>query len=268
MGAQSRRRPAPESSSPVVLEKLENVVLVLLNRPEVHNAIDTRLRDALYETLAAVRDDPEVSVVILHGAGPSFSSGGDLHEFGTARSPVAAREARWRRDLCGALLALPKPTIAAVHGYAVGGGWELALLCDLCIVARGARFRFSETGLGMIPGLGGTQTVARLVGGCRAMDAVLSARWLRAKEAVEWGLANACVPRRSLLRTALDWARDIARWPPLLLRETKRLVWQGCDLPLPAALALERRVADLAGKGGFIAAAVVAGEGTRARAKS
>lgn len=231
------------SPSVVLFERLGAIALVTLNRPEVHNAIDTSMRDALHATLAAARDDPEVRAVVLRGAGRSFSSGGDVREFGSARSPVAAREARWRRDLCGALLDLKKPTIAAVHGYAVGGGWELALLCDLCIVARGARFRFSETGLGMIPGLGGTQTMTRVAGSSRAMEAVLSGRWCSAEEVVEWGLANACVARDKVVETAIDWGLAIARLPEPLVCASKRLVWDGCDLPLPLALELESRLA-------------------------
>ena len=119
------------------------------------------MRDALFEALHAVRDDPDVRAMVLRGNGPAFSTGGDVAEFGSAPSPVTARDVRWRRDVWGLLHTLSKPTIAAVHGYAVGGGFEMALLCDLCIAADDARFCYPETGLAMIPGVAGTQTTPR-----------------------------------------------------------------------------------------------------------
>ncbi len=236
------------------LEKSGAVACITLNRPHVHNAYDTRMRDALYEALLAVRDDPEVRAVILRGAGRSFCSGGDLREFGTAPSLVAAREARWRRDVCGLLASLPKATIAAVQGYAVGGGLELALLCDLCLLASNARLRYPETGLGMIPGLGGTQTTTHLARLGRAQELVLSGCWLTAREAVEWGLALACLPRPRLWPATQHLARQCATLSPALLAASKRVVWEGSELPLTTALDLERRLATR----GFLASANVA----------
>ena len=142
-----------------------------------------------------MRDDPEVRAVILRGNGPAFCTGGDVSEFGSAPSPTAARDVRWRRDVWGLLRALPKPVIAAVHGYVVGGGFEMALLCDLCIAAADARFAYPETGLAMIPGVAGTQTTPRAIGVGRAMDLILTGRWLTRAEALRPGHRH---PRRGV----------------------------------------------------------------------
>lgn len=233
----------PPSPAVVLYDKLDAIGVVTLNRPARHNAYDMAMRDGLYEALQAVRDDPEVRVVVLRGNGPSFCSGGDLREFGTAASPIAARTARWRRDVWGLLLELPQPTIAAVHGYTVGGGFEMALLCDLCIAANDTRLRFPETGLGMIPGVGGTQTAPRRFGHAVALDLLLSGRWVDTAEALHLGLVQRLVPPRQLRRAALAWAADLARLAPDLVARLKRAVHGGLDLPLPQALEWEKRLA-------------------------
>src|SRR5512144_619785 len=162
------------TDTPVLYAKQDAVALVTLNRPKVLNAYNVAMRDALFEILQAVRDDPELRVMILQGNGPAFCSGGDITEFGRAPSPIAARDVRWRRDVWGLLWALPKFTIAAVHGAVVGSGFEMVLLCDCCIAATDARFSLPETGLAMIPGVGGTQTGPRHLGASLAMDTVLT----------------------------------------------------------------------------------------------
>ncbi|GIW45637.1 MAG: 3-hydroxybutyryl-CoA dehydratase [Candidatus Binatia bacterium] len=217
-----------------------------LNRPEVHNAYNMAMRDGLFEVLSAIRDDPEVRVGVILGNGPSFCSGGDLNEFGTAASPTSARAARWRRDVAGLLASLWKPMIAGVHGYAVGGGLELALLCDWCVLSDDARMCYPETGLGTIPGVGGTQTMPRLAGRARALEAMGSGRWLSPREAVEWGLAVRIVARARLESTVWTLAEKLAAIEPALLQLSKRAVWEGLDRSLAAGLCLERRLASRA----------------------
>jgi enoyl-CoA hydratase/carnithine racemase len=226
----------------VLLDKLDGIAVVSLNRPEVLNAYSMAMRDALHSSLEAVRDDPEISAMVLRGNGPAFCSGGDLREFGSAASVVAARQARWRRDVWDLLYRLAKPTIAAVHGFVVGGGFEMALLCDLCIASRDARFFYPETGLAMIPGVCGTQTTPRLAGAGRALDLVLSGRELTAAQAVSWGLVTRVVPVGRVDATAKRLARQLARQPAGLVARAKRGVIEGLDLPLREALALERRL--------------------------
>ena len=144
-------------------EKDGGVVRVALNRPEVLNAVNLQMRDDLWEAFCAVRDDPDARVLVLRGEGKAFSAGADIGDFGTAPSLVEARRARRERDLWALLLHLPKPTIAAVHGYALGAGCEMSLLCDLRVAAEDARFGLPEVGLGYVPSAGGTQTLPRTV---------------------------------------------------------------------------------------------------------
>jgi len=242
----SSRPVAGACQEPAVLLHKEDggrVAVVSLNRPRVLNAYGIEMRDALYEALLAVRDDPEVRVMVLRGNGPAFGSGGDLREFGSAPSPYAARSTRWRRDVWGALWSLPKITVAAVHGFVVGGGFEMALLCDHCIAARDARFRLPETGLGMIPGVGGTQTLPRLIGAGRAADLVLTGRWLDAGEARRLGIVARVVAPARLRGAARAWARRVAGLDPALVAALKRAVGDGLEMDVDAGLACERRLA-------------------------
>jgi enoyl-CoA hydratase len=242
----SRRRVAGFRREPAALLHKEDggrVAVVSLNRPRVLNAYGIEMRDALYEALLAVRDDPEVRVMVLRGNGPAFSTGGDLREFGSAPSPYVARSTRWRRDVWGVLWSLPQITVAAVHGFVVGGGFEMALLCDHCIAARDARFRLPETGLGMIPGVGGTQTLPRLIGAGRAADLVLTGRWLDAREARRLGIAARVVAPARLRAAAAAWARRAAALEPALVSALKRAVNDGLDMCIGGGLACERRLA-------------------------
>jgi enoyl-CoA hydratase/carnithine racemase len=224
-------------------ERRGAVAVVTLDRPERLNAYDVAMRDDLHAVLGAADADPTVRVLVLRGRGPAFSTGGDLAEFGSAPSPFVARAVRWRRDVWGRLLTLRAATIAAVHGYAVGGGMEMALLCDLCVAAVDARFALPETGLGMIPGVGGTQTLPRRVGTARALDAVLMGTWLDARAAGRLGIANRVVPRAQLATEALGLARTLARLDPAVVQAARRCVRAAHNLPLDAGVALERRLA-------------------------
>jgi enoyl-CoA hydratase len=226
----------------VIYEKDGPVAIVSLNRPRVLNAYNMAMRDALFEALQAVRDDPDVHAMVLRGNGPAFCTGGDISEFGSAPSPVVARDVRWRRDVWGVLRALPKPTIAAVHGYTVGGGFEMALLCDFCVAAEGARFAYPETGLAMIPGVAGTQTTPRAVGIGRALDLVLTGRRLDAHEALRMGIVARVVPLAALRTVAIDLARRLCEVPPTLIAKVKRAVNDGLEMSLAEGLGLERRL--------------------------
>jgi len=232
-------------SSPVLYDKNGAVAIISLNRPQVLNAYNVAMRDALFEALQAAADDPEIRAVVLRGNGPAFCTGGDVSEFGTAPSPTVARDVRWRRDVWGLLRSLPKPTIAAVHGYVVGGGLEMALLCDLCIAAEDARFAYPETGLAMIPGVAGTQTTPRAIGVGRAMDLVLTGRWLTAHEALRLGIVSRVVALETPGAAAVDLGRGLCELAPAIVARTKRAVDEGLDVSLAEGLALEKRMAEL-----------------------
>ena len=227
----------------VGFEKQDAIAVVTLDRPARLNAYNVAMRDDLYAVLTAIDDDPEVRVCILRGRGRAFSTGGDVREFGSAPSPVIARAVRFQRDVWGRLLRLRAVTIAAVHGFTVGGGLEMMLLCDLRLAADDARFALPETGLGMLPGVAGTQTMPRAVGVGRALELTLTDRWLDARTALRWGLVNRITPRAQLERSALAWARRLARVDPATAQAVRRSIRAAHDAPLAEAIALERRLA-------------------------
>jgi len=229
--------------STIRYEKRGPIALLTLDRPEVLNAYDVAMRDDLDAALGAADEDPDVRVLVLRGAGPAFSSGGDVREFGTAPSPMVARIVRWRRDVWGRLVSLRAATVASVHGHAVGGGMEMAMLCDLCIAADDAGFALPETGLGMIPGVGGTQTLPRRAGVGRALDVVLAGRRLDAREALATGIVYRVVPRAALERETLALARRLARLDPAFVQAARRAVRAALDVDLASGIRLERRLA-------------------------
>jgi len=240
-----RSKTAPSASVRAVLyEKRDGIAWVTLNRPDKFNAYNVAMRDALYETLSAIHDDPEVRAMVLRGAGPAFSTGGDVSEFGQAPSPIAARWIRFRRDVWGRLKNLPIPTVAAVHGFTVGGGMEMALLCDVAIAADDARFCLPETGLGMVPGVAGTQTAPRRLKPGWALDLCITGRWIDAPMALFVGLVAKVVPRKTLDRTAYAWAARLSRTRREVAAIAKLAVWEGLDGSLAQGLELESRLAE------------------------
>ncbi len=238
-------RPLPPSPgfSTIRFEKRGTVAWITLDRPRQLNAYNVAMRDDLFGAFSAIHDDPEVRAMVLSGAGAAFSTGGDVSEFGTAPSPTVARWVRFRRDVWGRLRALPIPTVAAVHGCAVGGGLEMMLLCDIAIAANDATFCLPETGLGMIPGVAGTQTASRRLGLGWALDLSITGRWIDAKQALAIGLVAEVVPRAALMRKAGAMARRLGRLPRARAAMAKLAVWDGLDLPLGEGLAMERRLA-------------------------
>jgi enoyl-CoA hydratase/carnithine racemase len=227
----------------IIYEKRDGTAYITLNRPQALNAYNIKMRDELYEALGAVRDDPEVLAVILKGAGEkAFCAGADLTEFLTAPSPVIARQARFQRDVWGLFLGIEKPLIAALHGYVLGSGLEMALCCDIRLASEDARFGLPEPGLGIIPAAGGSQTLPRVIGRAAALDMLLSGRWLTAAEALRLRLVNHIFPRTDLYSEAEKMAEKIKFHHPLAVSAIKRAVTQGLDLPLPAGLELEERL--------------------------
>lgn len=228
----------------LIYEKEDRIANVTLNRPEVLNAYNIRMRNDLFEVLGAIRDDPDVRVAIFKAEGEkAFCAGADLSEFLTAPSPVIARQVRFGRDVWGLFLSLPQPLIAAVHGYVIGSGIEIALCCDIRIAAEDARFRLPEVGLGIIPAAGGTQTLPRTVGRAKALEMLLTNRWVDGKEAYEMGLVNQVVPRDKLLQTVEEMAKKIVSYDPMAVRNAKQAVVRGLDLALSEGLDLEKRLA-------------------------
>ena len=223
--------------------KEEGIAHIWLNRPNVLNAYNLIMRDELYQVLTAVHEDDEVGVVVLRGEGRAFCAGADLTEFGTAPSQVIARQVRWERDVWGSFLGMGKPLVCGIHGYCMGSGMEMALLCDLRVASADAIFAMPEAGLGMIPAAGGTQTLPRTLGLSRALDLLLTGRRLGAREALEMGLVSRVVPLNELNTEVALLASDLSSLGRPAVAAAKRAVWEGIDLPLPAALELELRLA-------------------------
>lgn len=228
----------------LIYEKKDGVAYVTLNRPQFHNVYNMQMRDDLYEVLGAIKDDSEVKVAIFTGSGEkAFCAGADLSEFLTAPSPTVARQARFSRDVWGLFLSISQPLIAALHGYVLGSGIEIALCCDIRIASIDARFGLPEVGLGIIPAAGGTQTLPRVIGRGRALEMLLTGRWLTSDEAFQFGLVNRVVPKDKLVETAEEIAEKIASYDPMAVTNAKRAVVRGLDLPLTEGLDLERRLA-------------------------
>ncbi len=232
----------PESFSTLSVERpAAQVLRVVLNRPEVANAFNTQMaRDLmhLFETVAL--DSGDTRCLILTGAGErAFCAGGDLKE----RDGMS--DADWRRQhlvyerMIRAVLDCPLPLIAAVNGAAYGGGCELVAAADFAYAADSARFALTETSLGIIPGAGGTQTLARAIGERRAKELILSARRFDAAEAQAWGLVNEVMPLAALPEVTLETASRIAANAPLAVRQAKQAIHRGLQMSLADGLAFE-----------------------------
>lgn len=228
----------------LLYEKQDRIAWITLNRPRFLNAVNLQMRDELWTAMEAVRIDPDVDVVILKGAGErAFSSGADITEFGTAPSYVEARRARQERDLWGLMLAMEKPLIAAIHGYALGAGCEMSLCCDLRIASEEAVFGLPEVGLGYIPSAGGTQLLPRTIGPGNALFMILQGDPIDSATALDYGLIQWIVPRTELYRKAEAVARQVLARPTAAVRLAKEAVRRGIDMPLGDALQMEARLA-------------------------
>ena len=225
----------------IIYEKQDGTAYITLNRPQALNAYNIRMRDELYEVLGAIRDDSDVKVVILKGSGEkAFCAGADLTEFLTAPPPVFARQARFDRDVWGRFLSIDKPVIAALHGYVLGSGIEMALCCDVRLASEDVRFGLPEPGLGIIPAAGGSQTLPRTVGRAAALDMLMSGRWLTAEEALKIKLVNRVVSRDELLSEVEKLADRIKSFDNRAVRFAKQAVTRGLDLTLEEGLKLEK----------------------------
>ncbi|MFC1872590.1 enoyl-CoA hydratase/isomerase family protein [Chloroflexota bacterium] len=228
----------------IVYDSNDGIASIMLNRPEVLNAYNLEMRDELYQVIEAIRDDPEIRIVVFSGAGDrAFCVGADLSEFLTAPSPIVARQARWGRDIWGQFLSLTKPLVAALHGYVFGSGLEISLYCDLRIASEDAIFSLPEVGLGIIPAAGGTQTLARGIGQAAALEMMLTGRMINATEAYRMKIVNKVVPRSRLMEETNHVAQKIKSLDPVLVSNAKQAINRGFDLNLEQGLELERRLA-------------------------
>jgi enoyl-CoA hydratase len=233
----SRSPPWPRRLPPATT--LANVALVTLDRPEALNALSFDLLDELAATLERLDADPSCRAIVITGAGGrAFASGADIRELATqtyASLTAAGRFTAWDR-----LAVIGLPLIAAVRGYALGGGCELAMACDMIVAAEDATFGQPEIRLGVMPGAGGTQRFTRAIGKARAMELILTGRTMTAREAEAAGLVTRVVPAAATVDAALELAGRIATMPPLAVRAAKAAILDAGERSLAAGLARER----------------------------
>ncbi len=223
----------------ILTETRGRVGLCRLNRPEARNALSPGLREELANAVAAFDADDEIGCIVIAGDDEAFAAGADVralaeHDLGDELSPS---ETFWRR-----LASVRTPMVAAVSGWALGGGCELALLCDMIVASETAEFGQPEITLAIIPGGGGTQRLARTVGKARAMELVLTGRRFGAKEALEMGMVNRVTKKGVWLEEALELAEVVARRPPLAARLAKEAILTAEETGLTAGVEAERRL--------------------------
>jgi enoyl-CoA hydratase len=217
-------------TSTILVERDDRLAHLVLNRPEVLNAIDNTLAIELTAACQALSEDADVWAIILRGAGDrAFSAGADLKARLGFTPEDWAHQRGLLREMFARLRHLPQPMIAAVHGYALGGGTELAMLADFVVAAEDAVFGLTEVSLGIIPGGGGTQNLPRMIGRNRAKELIFGARRIPASEALRLGLVNHVVPRAELLSKATAVAQEIMKNSPFAVRQAKWAIDRGAD---------------------------------------
>ncbi len=221
----------------------EGIAWVTFTRPKALNALAADVLREIAEVSEVIAEDPEVRVAVFTGEGKAFVAGADIGEISELKEVFVAREySLGGQEVMNHIAALPLPTIAAINGYALGGGLELALACDLRVASNKAKLGLPEVGLGLIPGFGGTQRLPRLIGAGRAYDLILTARHVPAEEALQLGLLNRVAD--DVIAAARKLAQQIAKNSPVALALAKESLARGVDVPLPEALEIE---ADLFG---------------------
>ncbi|MEM4480499.1 MAG: enoyl-CoA hydratase-related protein [Candidatus Bathyarchaeia archaeon] len=225
----------------ILFEKSEGVATITINRPETLNAFNADVICEILQALEDVKADESVRVVVLTGAGEkAFSAGADIKAM-KGMSPLKARElSQMGEKLCNALENLEKPVIAAINGYALGGGLEVAMACDARIASENAKMGQTEMNIGLIPGWGGTQRLPRLIGLTKAKELIFTGKMIDAKTAEQLGLVNMVVPQEKFRETVRQFALELAQKAPVALKLAKALINKGAEINLDAAIALER----------------------------
>ncbi len=230
--------------SEVLLEKpADGIAVVRLNRPEVRNALNLTVRELLAKHFTDLGSDEATRCIIVTGGDKVFAAGADIRDM-VDRTPIEIM-ARRTGNLWEPIATCPKPVIAAVNGYALGGGCELAMHADIIVAGEGASFGQPEVRVGIMPGAGGTQRLTRAVGKYRAMRMLLTGEPVTARDALAMGLVSDVVPDGEVFETALRIAKTIASMPPIAVMQIKEVVLAGQDAPLEAALMLERKAFQL-----------------------
>lgn len=216
-----------------------HVLQIKLNRPDALNALSADLMEKLYQICLAAKDDKTVKALLITGEGKAFCAGADINQLATLNGQTGLAFARFGQKVFRTLEELGKPSLAAINGYALGGGCELAMSCTLRIGSDKAVFGQPEVKLGVIPGFGGTQRLSRLVGKGRALDLCLTGRTIKAEEALLWGLITEIVPADQLIPRAKKILSDVIKLGPIALKSTMTAIDRGYDISLDDALEFE-----------------------------
>jgi enoyl-CoA hydratase len=226
----------------ILYEKSAGIAKVTLNRPDKLNALNSTVYNELYDAFVAAENDPGVRVLVITGAGDrAFAAGSDVAEM-EKMGPLEAQEFMGTiRKTSDFLYAMSKPTIAAIHGYALGGGCELSMCCDLRLASEKARFGQPEINLGLIPGASGTQRLPRLIGAAKAKELIFIGDMIDAATALNLGLVNKVVPPEKLLDEAMEWAQKLAGKSGPVLAMAKLAINTGLETDLASGLSMETR---------------------------
>ena len=224
----------------VLYHEDRDLAYITLNRPEKLNALNPEVFSLLDTYITRFTAHSDARVAILHGNGRSFAAGADIEHYVGLSALEYAEFMRSGNEVQSKFAECPKPIIAAVHGYALGGGFELALACDLIVASPDAQLGLPEVKLGLLPGGGGTQRLPRLIGATRSAELLMTGRRITGPEAIDWGLALGIGDAVNVLEAAESLARQIAEQAPLPVRMAKALLRSGGQMPLSAALALEQ----------------------------
>jgi enoyl-CoA hydratase len=228
--------------STLTYEQVDSIAKVTLNRPAALNALNSQVYTELYDVFEAIENDPEVRVVVLTGSGEkAFAAGSDVVEMQNMNTLDIQKFVAKIRKASDRIYSLTKPTIAAIHGYALGGGCELAMCCDLRLASEKARFGQPEINLGLIPGASGTQRLPRLIGAAKAKEMIFLGEMIDAATALNLGLVNKVVPPEKLLDEALDWAKKLAGKSLPVLAMAKLSINTGADTDITSGLNMEAR---------------------------
>lgn len=226
----------------IIVELKNHMAVVTINRPDALNAFNYETLSELQDSIEKLRTNPEVRVVIFTGAGErAFSVGADLKERKTLSEVEVRRNIYKIGEVFSLIDQLPQPTIAAINGFAFGGGMELALSCDFRIAVSNTKMGLTETSLAIIPGAGGTQRLPRLIGQAKALELILTAKRLSAEEALAYGLVTKLADSENLLDTCFELAEQMLANGPLALQQAKFAVKQGMNVDLQTGLQIERK---------------------------
>jgi enoyl-CoA hydratase len=225
----------------IIYEKSEGIATITINRPEALNAFSAEVVSEILQAIEDVKADESVRVVVLTGAGEkAFSAGADIKAMKGMNALKARELSQMGERLCNALENLEKPVIAAINGYALGGGLEVAMACDIRIASENARMGQTEINIGLIPGWGGTQRLTRLIGATKAKELIFTGKMIDARTAEQLGLVNMVVPQDKFRETVRQFASELAQKAPVALKVAKALINKGAEISLDAAIALER----------------------------